>query len=139
MKSIVLFSVVALLAFVSGCESEDPSILAPMDVGHGAIQGRILVDPDVVGTPAGAVVQLFCSSAALSNNEPGRTTVTRENGEFTFEGVCCGTYYVGVWKDNDANGVLSSGDFTFDRTNPDPCCVQQGETHYHSLSVIVVR
>lgn len=138
MKSFVLFSVVVLLAFLSGCESDEPSILAPMDAGHGAIQGRILVDPDFVGTPAGAVVQLFCSSAALSNNEPSKTIVTGENGEFTFEGVRCGTYYLGVWKDNDADGVMSSGDFTFDRTNSSPCCVQQGETHYHSLSVIVV-
>jgi hypothetical protein len=61
-----------------------------------------------------------------------------ENGEFAFTGVCCGTHYLGLWKDNDANGVMSSGDFSFDRFNPECCGVHKDATSYHTLAVTVV-
>lgn len=138
MKGFALFAVIVLLAFLAGCDSPTEIKGDPIEIGQGSIQGRVLVDPDIPGTPAGTVVQLFCSTDAVCYNQPALTVVTGENGEFLFEGVCCGTHYLGIWKDNDANGVISSGDFSFDRSNPERCCVQKDAADYHALNVIVV-
>jgi hypothetical protein len=139
MKIISFFAVIALLAFVAGCDPPDAPKGDPIEVGHGSIEGRVLIDPDIPGTVDGTVVQLFCSSDAVCYNQPTLTIVTNDNGEFVFDGVCCGTHYLGLWKDNDANGVISAGDFSFDRSNPERCCVHNDAVDYHVLNVSVVQ
>jgi hypothetical protein len=138
MKGISLFAVIAMLAFFAGCDSPTTIKDYPIEVGQGSIEGKVLLDPDIPGTVAGTVVQLFCSPDAACNGQPGMAVVVGENGEFVFNGVCCGTHYLGVWKDNDANGMISSGDYSFDRLNPERCCVQKGAVDYHTLTPIVV-
>jgi hypothetical protein len=138
MKINSLFIVIALLAFLVGCD-DDPTILEHNDGGQGSIVGKVILDPDIPGTVAGTVVQLFCSTDAVCANSTSLTVVVGENGEFAFNGICCGTHYLGLWKDNDANGVISPGDFSFDRSNPVCCCVQKDAADYHSLSPLVVR
>jgi len=61
-----------------------------------------------------------------------------EDGAFAFDGVCCGTHYLGVWKDNNAGGVICSGDYWIDRSNPERCCVRKDAVDYHSMILVVV-
>ena len=138
MKRFSLFVVIALLAFLAGCDSPTAFKGNPMEVGYGSIQGWVVLDPYTPGTVAGTVVQLFCSPNAACNNQPAMTVVVGENGEFAFNGICCGTHYLGLWKDNDGNGLISSGDFSSDRLNPEPCCVQKDAVDYHTLTATVV-
>jgi hypothetical protein len=35
-----------------------------------------------------------------------------------------GVYYIGLWKDNDRDGLLSSGDFTVNRASREQCACQ---------------
>lgn len=138
MKRISLFVAIALLAFLAGCDPPTTIKDLPIEVGQGNIQGKVFIDRDISGTVAGTVVQLFCSPEAACYHQPALSVVVGENGEFVFNGVCCGTHYLGVWKDNDANGVISSGDFSFDHSNPECCCVHKDATDYHTLTVTVV-
>jgi hypothetical protein len=138
MRKISLFAVIALLACLEGCDSLTDFKDQPVELELGSIQGFVVLDPDVTGTVAGTVVQVFCSQDAACNNQPGMTVVVGENGEFVFNGVCCGTHYLGLWKDNDGNGMVSSGDYSFDRLNPERCCVQKDGVDYHTLTVFVV-
>ncbi len=137
MKIISLFAVITLLALLAGCDSPTTTGEA-IPVEQGNIAGIVRLDPGVQGTVAGTYVHLYCSPEAACANQPGMTVMIAEDGAFSFAGVCCGTHYLGIWKDNDANGVLSSGDYSFDRANPECCWVQKGATDYHVLNVTVV-
>ncbi len=138
MKRISMCAVIGLFAFLAGCDSPTAYKGDPVEVGWGSIEGKVVLDPDIPGTVAGTVVQLYCSPDAVCFNQPALAVVVGENGEFVFDGVCCGTHYLGLWKDNDANGVISSGDFSFDRSNPERCCVHKDAADYHALNVTVV-
>lgn len=107
----------------------------------GTITGQVFLDPDIQGTVANAVVELYCSCECMIGGRPAQTVLAGENGQFSFDGLCCGTYFVGVWKDNDANGMISSGDLSFDRSTPEQCCcrVPGGCTVNHVVSAIVVQ
>jgi hypothetical protein len=138
MKRISLFAVIALLASLAGCDSPTDLKGEGVEAGHGSIQGWVVLDPDMPGTVAGTVVQLFCSPDAACTGQAGMTVVVDEDGEFVFNGIYCGTHYLGLWRDNDANGMISSGDYSFDRLNPERCCVQKGAVDYHTLAPIIV-
>jgi hypothetical protein len=144
MRLLALFSVVALLALIAGCEQPTPPNLTdpePIVMVPGTIQGTVVLDPDIVGTVDRTVAELYCSCDAMLRNQPTCMVAVDENGKFTFTGVCCGTYFIGAWKDNDRNGVHSTGDYSFDRTNTEQnvCCVKSGSTASVTLALVVER
>jgi hypothetical protein len=53
---------------------------------------------------------------------PTVSVIADRNGSFEFASMYPGKYYLGLLKDNNADGVLGSGDFTVDRSVLENCC-----------------
>lgn len=124
MRLFGLLLVVASLTLFVGC-SEDQNIV---NQDRGTLSGTVRLDPDIQGTIDGTVVQLFTSYEAGLRNAPERVVVVDQSGSFEFRDLYPGTYYIGLWKDNDRDGLLDSGDFAVDRGSPEhcACCVNGG-------------
>lgn len=124
MRLFALLFVVASLALVMGC-SEDQNIVYQ---DRGTLTGTVRLDPDIQGTIDGTIVQLFTSYEAGLRNDPERVVVVDGSGNFEFRDLYAGTYHVGLWKDNDRDGLLDSGDFSVNRDSPESCacCVSGG-------------
>ena len=124
MRLFVLLFVVASLGLVMGC-GEDQNIVYQ---DRGTLSGTVRLDPDIQGTIDGTIVQLFTSYEAGLRNTPERVVVVDGSGNFEFRDLYAGTYYVGLWRDNDRDGLLDSGDFTVSQGSPESCacCVNGG-------------
>jgi hypothetical protein len=124
MRHFVLLLVLASLVFLTGCDNAtDPPAVEPI-VGPGTVSGIIHLDPDIQGTIDGTVVQLYTSRNDAAVMHATRSVVVDQTGNFTIDAVPSGTYYLGAWKDNDRNGLVSSGDFLNDRSSHENCCCQ---------------
>jgi uncharacterized protein (DUF2141 family) len=143
MRQFALFLVASLLILLTGCDGDFPTAdsAQSLTMGAGTIRGTVYLEQGTKGTLANTVVQLYSSSDDMNSSLPRRTILTGQNGEFVFDGVCCGTYTLGVWKDNDGNGVISSGDYSLARSNAEEntCVVTGGCTTDHLLFAIVVQ
>jgi hypothetical protein len=142
MRQFALFLVAALLVLLTGCDGDFPTESnSSGDMQPGTIAGKVHFDPEIQGTAANAIVELYGSGEAMNRGTPARTVLADDKGEFLFDRVCCGTYYLGVWKDNDGNGVISSGDYSFDRSSPEQytCVVGGGCTVNQIVFATVVQ
>ena len=133
---ILLFAVASLLVF-AGCDNATDPQTAPTEPG--TIAGVVRLDPDVKGTVDGTIVELYNSAEDVMIMRPARTVVADQSGRFEFREVYPGTRYLGLWKDNDGNGMLSSGDFSIDRSSQACCCqVNSGCTTQMCPAILVV-
>jgi hypothetical protein len=142
MRQFALFLVAALLVLLTGCDGDFPTeSFTSAAMQPGTITGKVYLDPGTGGTAGNVVVELYGSCEAMNQCMPARTVLTDDKGEFLFDRVCCGTYYLGVWKDNDGNGIISPGDYSFDRSNPEEhtCVVSGGCTVNHIVFATIVQ
>ena len=65
--------VVTVMAFLAGRDSPTAYKGDRMEVEQGSIQGNVFLNPDMPGTVAGTVMQLFCSPETASSGLSGRT------------------------------------------------------------------
>lgn len=137
MRLLILLFAVASLLILTGCESATDPQSGPAEPG--TISGMVRLDPDVRGTVDGTVVELYASPEDAMMMRPARTVVADQEGRFEFRDVYPGTHYLGLWKDNDGNGMLSSGDFSIDRSSQACCCqVNSGCTTQMCPFILVV-
>jgi hypothetical protein len=124
MRPIALSIAVALLICFTGC---DNTVNPPPDstvAGAGSISGTVQLDPHTEGTVEGTVVQVYCSIEDAQMMRAALSVVVDQKGEFDFDNIIAGKYYLGAWKDIDGNGQLSSGDLSTDHANHENCCCQ---------------
>lgn len=99
-----------LLAFFMlaavGCDSsEDP---APTT---GTISGTISLPQGAAGDINNTRVALFDDIDSFRNNVSTVSTTADANGAYSFGNLNPDSYFLAAFKDNDNNGVISSGDF----------------------------
>jgi uncharacterized protein (DUF2141 family) len=124
MRPFALLLAVAVLICLTGC---DDAVNPPAEAtvtAAGTISGTVQLDPHTEGTVEGTVVHIYGSIDDAQMMRATLSVVVDQNGQFAFENVLAGKYYVGAWKDTDGNGQLSSGDLSTDRTNHENCCCQ---------------
>lgn len=131
MRTVALLFSAILLIGITGC-NEPPEINGPEPVPlvTGTLNGVLRFDHDVQADITGTRVDLYCSCDDMQRMVPAYSVEAEASGLFVFPAVCCRTYYVGAWKDNDQNGVVSSGDYLSERLNPQSCLceVRPGNT-----------
>jgi hypothetical protein len=121
MRLFALLFVASSLVLLTGCDSVvDPEPLSPPP-SIGTITGTVHLDPDIQGTIDGTIVQLYTSYDDAVVMHADRAVVVDQNGGFEFKDVYTGTYYIGLWKDNDRDGLMDSGDFTINRESREQC------------------
>jgi hypothetical protein len=122
MRVFALFLAVASLVWLTGCEGDNnPSSPAPMPEA-GSISGTVVLPPSVPGTVEGTAVHIYTSREDAMLMRPTVTVIANKQGDFEFPSVFPGSYYLGLSKDNDNDGLLNSGDFVIDRTTHENCC-----------------
>jgi len=94
-----------LVLTVTGCDSSDPQPTT------GTINGTIALQQGAGGDIVNTRVALFESVDEFERNVPTFTTATNASGEFTFENINPGSYFISAWKDNNNSGVIDGGDF----------------------------
>lgn len=94
-----------LVLTVTGCDSSDPQPTT------GTINGTIALQQGAGGDIVNTRVALFESVDEFERNVPTFTTATNASGEFTFENINPGSYFISAWKDNNNSGTIDGGDF----------------------------
>jgi hypothetical protein len=107
----VLFG--AFLICIAGCDdTPGGGITEPVaPTPQGTIDGEFTLPAGVQGTVANVRVAVYRSQEDHQNRVPALLTMTDEQGRYFLSGICCGHYYLDAWKDNDANDLVSKGDY----------------------------
>ena len=98
----------ALLTFaVTGCDSgsNEP---APTT---GTISGTITLPAGAGGDIVNTRVSLFETLDEFTANSPTFTASTDASGNFTFNNINPGSYFISAWKDNNNTARIDGGDF----------------------------
>ena len=122
MKSLTFLPVIAALVWLGGCNGDVNSSSPSAPIEAGTISGTVRLAPNASGTVDGTIVYIYTSREDAMLMRPTVNTVADQWGDFSFAAVYPGKYYIGLWKDNDFDGVLDSGDFGTDRSNHENCC-----------------
>ncbi len=122
MRLLVVLLAIAVFAGLTGCEGDVSSPGSSAMPEPGTISGTVQLDPGAEGTVEGTAVYIYASREDAMMMRPTVSVVADKNGSFEFASVYSGKYYLGLSKDNDADGVLDSGDFTVDRSVLQNCC-----------------
>ncbi len=104
---LVLSLALPLMLAVVGCDSasNDPPATT------GTISGTIALPQGAGGDIVNTRVSLFESLDEFRNNSPTFTTATDAGGNFTFNNINPGSYFVAAWKDNNNSAVIDGGDY----------------------------
>ena len=122
MRVFALFLIIASVVWLTGCEGDNnPSSPASMPEA-GSISGTVSVPPSASGTVEGTAVHVYLSREDAMLMRPTVTVIADKQGNFEFPSIYPGTYYLGLSKDNDSDGLMDSGDFVIDRTTHENCC-----------------
>lgn len=104
-RSAVLLLALFMLA-AAGCDSsEDPPTTT------GSLSGRISLPAGAGGDITNTRVALFESLDEFRNNASTFSTTANANGEYSFENINPGSYFVAAFKDNNNSQVVDGGDF----------------------------
>ena len=108
-------------------------------VARGAmVTGALKLAPGMPGDLANTLVMLYASYDDWNSFRPLTMVASSGSGStvvYTINNIPAGVYYLDAWKDNDANGVWSEGDylgvygiFAWPVVTPQPLFVVEGQT-----------
>lgn len=95
------------LVTVAGCDSSDSD---PQPT-TGTVSGVISLPQGAGGDIVNTRVALFESIDEFERNVPTFTRATNSSGEFTFENINPGSYFISAWKDNNNSSIIDGGDY----------------------------
>lgn len=111
LRRAALLAIALTFAFtLPACDSggdEDP-IDPPSTTG--IINGRFSLQAGAGGSIDNARVAIYVTKAEFDNDNFLTTVAASSNGSFEFTNVNPGNYYIDVWKDNNNNRVIDTGD-----------------------------
>jgi hypothetical protein len=114
MKNLLKFSLLFLFLIILGCsKDENPPPQPPPQPTPttGSISGRITLPSGAGGDINNTRVAIYASSADWSADRVLKFVTTNSNGNYAFNNVTPGTYYMDAWKDNNNNTLFDTGDF----------------------------
>ena len=114
---------VAILAVFTlwGCQDPSGGIIEPANPEPAMIQGSVLLSEPMSGSVENSRVAIYKDLAALEQRSPCDIVETDATGAFEFCELRCEGYYLDAWKDNDGNGLVTSGDFYFVHRDGNSC------------------
>lgn len=135
---VALSFAVALPACDSGGdEPDDPPSTT------GIINGRFSLQAGAGGSIDNARVAIYINRAEFDSDNFLTTTAASNTGSFEFTNVNPGNYYLDIWKDNNNNRVIDSGDiygfYTTGGREPSPFSVVANQTTTINSAVGVAR
>lgn len=96
-----------LMVAVTGCDSSDPEPTPTT----GTISGTITLPAGAGGDIVNTRVSLFSDMDDFEANSPTSSATTDASGNFTFQNINPGSYFVAAWKDNNNTARIDGGDF----------------------------
>ncbi len=139
-----LLLVLFMLAAV-GCDNasdgdDDPP--PPPPATTGTVAGQMTLPPGTNGSVANARVALYADQDDYFTDSFAYQIGAGGDGSYSIGNVVPGTYFMDVWKDNNNDGVINSGDFygvfgslTAGNVNLTPISVAAGQTATISFAI----
>ena len=130
----LLFLAVTMVACDSNSGDEESSI-----------SGTVTIPAGATGSVENTRVAIYTSRQDQANDTFLRTSPADANGNYSFEDLPPGIYYIDAWKDNNSDGFLSQTDFfgVFGTCNLtgctlDPIEIQDGDQKSGNINMAVL-
>ena len=128
--------IIALAAFALwGCQEPSGGVIEPSAPEPATIQGSVILVDGLSGSVENSRIAIYRDLAAFEQRSPCDLVEVDATGSFEFCELRCEAYYLDAWKDNDGNGLVTSGDFYFAHKDGNSCACQLRLTAGQATSV----
>ena len=150
--SLPVLLLVGLLAI--SCEKSSPTAPTPTPTPTptpapapttGVISGRVFLAAGQAGSVQNTRVAIYASYTDWVNDRVITSTSADSNGNYSFNNITPGTYYMDAWRDNNNSATFNSGDFfnvygsgSYPNYTLSPFQVSAGSTTTINLQLFVI-
>jgi len=97
-----------------GNTSRNVTFIVTTAPNSGIVEGTASLPLEIIGDLSNTRISLYSSIELWNRNIPYISVISTDSGQsvsFVIRNVSAGKYYLDAWKDNDNDGLWSSGDF----------------------------